>query len=67
MHEIAPAAGAIQETYDRVKRAYGSAIGRHRRDVVTPALLLDLPAARRNITKMADRIKKMPAGLRPHI
>jgi D-serine deaminase-like pyridoxal phosphate-dependent protein len=67
MHEIAPAAGAIQETYDRVKRAYGSAIGRHRRDVVTPALLLDLPAARRNITKMADRIKTMPAGLRPHI
>jgi D-serine deaminase-like pyridoxal phosphate-dependent protein len=67
MHEIAPAAGAIQETYDRVKRAYGSAIGRHRRDVVTPALLLDLPVARRNITKMADRIKKMPAGLRPHI
>ena len=67
MHEIAPAAGTIQETYDRVKRAYGSAIGRHRRDVVTPALLLDLPVARRNITKMADRIKKMPAGLRPHI
>jgi D-serine deaminase-like pyridoxal phosphate-dependent protein len=67
MHEIAPAAGAIQETYDRVKRAYGSAIGRHRHDVVTPALLLDLPAARRNITKMADRIKTMPAGLRPHI
>jgi D-serine deaminase-like pyridoxal phosphate-dependent protein len=67
MHEIAPAAGAIQETYDRVKRAYGSAIGRHRSDVVTPALLLDLPAARRNITKMADRLNKMPAGLRPHI
>ena len=67
MHEIAPAAGAIQETYDRVKRAYGSAIGRDRRDVVTPALLLDLPAARRNITKMGERIKKMPAGLRPHI
>lgn len=67
MREIAPAAGAIHETYDRVRRAYGSAIGRHRRDVVTPALLLDLPVARRNITKMADRIKKMPAGLRPHI
>jgi D-serine deaminase-like pyridoxal phosphate-dependent protein len=67
MPELAPAAGAIQETYDRVKRVYGSAIGRHRHDVVTPALLLDLPAARRNITKMADRLKKMPAKLRPHI
>src|SRR5690349_19480976 len=63
----APATGAIQETYARVKRAYGSAIGRHRHDVVTPALLLDLPAARRNITKMADRLRTMPGKLRPHI
>jgi D-serine deaminase-like pyridoxal phosphate-dependent protein len=67
MPEVARAAGAIHETYDRVKRAYGSAIGRHRLDVVTPALLLDLPVARRNITKMADRLEKMPASLRPHI
>jgi D-serine deaminase-like pyridoxal phosphate-dependent protein len=66
MHEVAPA-GVIHETYDRVKRAYGSAIGRHRHDVVTPALLLDLPVARRNIAKMADRLKTMPAKLRPHI
>ncbi|HSS93969.1 MAG TPA: alanine racemase, partial [Candidatus Dormibacteraeota bacterium] len=67
MPELAPAAGAIQETRDRVKRAYGSAIGRHRRDLVTPALILDLPTARRNIEKMADRLKTMPAKLRPHI
>lgn len=63
----APSAAAIQETYERVRRAYGSAIGRHRHDVVTPALLLDLPAARRNITKMGDRLKRMPGKLRPHI
>src|SRR6202030_1525483 len=67
MPELAPAAGAIQETYDRVKRAYGSAIGRHRHELITPALILDLPVARRNITKMADRLKTMPARLRPHI
>ncbi len=67
MPELAPAAGTIQETYDRVKRAYGSAIGRHRRELITPALILDLPVARRNITKMADRLKTMPARLRPHI
>src|ERR1700730_546202 len=66
MHEGAPA-GVIHETYDRVKRADGSAIGRHRHDLVTPALLLDLPVARRNIAKMADRLKTMPARLRPHI
>jgi D-serine deaminase-like pyridoxal phosphate-dependent protein len=67
MPELAPTAAAIQETRDRVKRAYGSAIGRPRHDLVTPALILDLPAARRNITKMADRLKTMPAKLRPHI
>ena len=67
MPELAPATGAIQETRDRVKRAYGSAIGRHRRDLITPALILDLPVARRNIEKMADRLKTMPAKIRPHI
>jgi D-serine deaminase-like pyridoxal phosphate-dependent protein len=67
MPELAPAAGTIQETYDRVKRAYGSAIGRHRRELITPALILDLPVARRNIAQMADRLKTMPAKLRPHI
>jgi D-serine deaminase-like pyridoxal phosphate-dependent protein len=64
---VAPAVGVIQETRDRVSRAYGSAIGRHRHEVITPALILDLPAARRNIEKMANRIKTMPANLRPHI
>lgn len=61
------AAATIQETYSRVKRIYGSAIGRHRHDLVTPALVLDLPVARRNIEKMAERLKSMPAKLRPHI
>ena len=68
MREVAaPAAAAIKDTYERVRRAYGSAIGRDRHDVVTPALLLDLPAARRNIDKMAARLKPMPGKLRPHI
>jgi len=64
---VAPAVGMIQETRDRVTRAYGSAVGRHRHDVITPALLLDLPAARRNIEKMANRLKTMPGKLRPHV
>jgi D-serine deaminase-like pyridoxal phosphate-dependent protein len=57
----------VKETHDRVKRAYGGAIGRHRHDVITPALILDLPAARRNINKMADMLTGMPAKIRPHI
>jgi D-serine deaminase-like pyridoxal phosphate-dependent protein len=57
----------IRETYDRVRRDYGSAIGRHRSEVITPALILDLPAAKRNIARMADRLATMPARIRPHI
>lgn len=64
---MATIADGFQETYDRVRRAYGNAVGRHRRDVITPALLLNLPAARRNIEKMAERMRALPAGLRPHM
>jgi hypothetical protein len=67
MSERLEGAGVLQEVQDRVWRAYGSAIGRHRLDVVTPALVLDLPAASRNISKMADRLRTMPAEIRPHI
>lgn len=57
----------MAEVSERVRRVYGSAIGRDRSEVVTPALLLDLPAARRNITKMGERTREMTAELRPHI
>lgn len=67
MTRVAGTADVVQEAQDRVRSAYGAAIGRHQHDVVTPALLLDLPAARRNVTKMADRMRAMPAALRPHI
>ncbi len=45
---------------------YG-AIGKPIQDVLTPALVLDLGAARRNIDTMAERMAVLPAGLRPHI
>jgi D-serine deaminase-like pyridoxal phosphate-dependent protein len=61
------AADVLQEAHDRVRDAYGGAIGRHRHDVVTPALLLDLSAARRNIEKMGERMRGLPADLRPHV
>ena len=67
MPEISHAAGVIEETRDRVKHAYGATIGKHRTEVVTPALILDITVARRNIQKMADRLKGMPAKIRPHI
>jgi D-serine deaminase-like pyridoxal phosphate-dependent protein len=67
MSEPPVVADVLEAVSDNVRRAYGAAIGRHRDDVATPALILDLPAARRNIAKMADRLTGMPAQLRPHI
>lgn len=46
---------------------YRDQIGRARDEVTTPALLLDLDVAKRNILKMADNFRALPAGLRPHI
>lgn len=45
--------------------AYRSSIGRPRRDVATPALLLDLEVLRRNMATMAGCLPG-PARLRPH-
>jgi len=46
---------------------YGSAIGRKRNELVTPALILDLEILRRNLALMAELMKTKPAKLRPHI
>jgi D-serine deaminase-like pyridoxal phosphate-dependent protein len=59
--------GLVVETRERIQREYGGAIGRRLAHVTTPALLLDLPAARRNIDRMADGLARLPAALRPHM
>lgn len=41
-------------------------VGRARSDLTTPALILDLDLARANIERMAERMREMPAELRPH-
>jgi D-serine deaminase-like pyridoxal phosphate-dependent protein len=46
---------------------YRSYIGRARHDLITPALILDLDLARKNITNMAEFMRTVPAKLRPHI
>jgi D-serine deaminase-like pyridoxal phosphate-dependent protein len=46
---------------------YRDQIGRARDEVTTPALLLDLDVAKRNIQTMADNFRDLPADLRPHI
>jgi D-serine deaminase-like pyridoxal phosphate-dependent protein len=57
----------IEEARSIVQRQYGGAIGHPIEDVTTPALLLDLPAARRNMQRMAEAMADLPAALRPHI
>jgi D-serine deaminase-like pyridoxal phosphate-dependent protein len=56
-----------EETRNVVRCHYGQAIGQPVETVTTPALLLDLPAARRNIQRMADQMASLPATLRPHV
>ncbi|MBX9680438.1 MAG: hypothetical protein K2X38_16895 [Gemmataceae bacterium] len=34
--------------------------------MLTPALMLDLPACERNLQRMADFFRERPAKLRPH-
>jgi D-serine deaminase-like pyridoxal phosphate-dependent protein len=62
-----PVVNVLDEMRDRVRNAYVGAIGRQRSELATPALVLDLPKARRNIERMADRMRTLPASLRPHI
>lgn len=57
----------LSATRERVLDEYGDEIGRDVTNVVTPALILDLPTASRNITHMAEEISKTRAGIRPHI
>jgi len=57
----------IQEARDLARRDYGRAVGQPVERVTTPALLLDLPAARRNIARMSVGMAALPAALRPHV
>jgi len=60
-------AAILQEAYDRARREYGGAIGQHRDELITPALVLDIDAAQRNIDRMADELRQMgKATIRPH-
>jgi D-serine deaminase-like pyridoxal phosphate-dependent protein len=64
MPDFAP---ILQEAYDRVRHEYGGAIGQHRDELITPALVLDIDAAQRNIDRMASELRQIGrATIRPH-
>lgn len=52
---------------EAIPEKYRSAIGKARHDLITPAMILDLDVARRNISTMADYMRGVSAKLRPHI
>jgi D-serine deaminase-like pyridoxal phosphate-dependent protein len=56
----------ITRLQEEVRKAYISAIGRPRQEIVTPALVLDLDVARQNIHTMAKCLAGHKAKLRPH-
>jgi len=57
----------LADSRDRVQRQYGYAVGMHRDELVTPALVLDIDAAQRNIDRMASELRGIgPATIRPH-
>ena len=58
---------AFDTVHEQWVDRYRDQIGRARDEVTTPALLLDLDVARRNILRMADNLRDLPARLRPHI
>jgi D-serine deaminase-like pyridoxal phosphate-dependent protein len=61
------AASLLAEYRDRAMRQYGQAVGRRREDLVTPALVLDIDAAQRNIDRMASELRRIgPTTIRPH-
>ena len=57
----------LQAAHEDVRRQYGDAIGRRRDELITPALVLDIDAAQRNIDRMAGELRTLGrATIRPH-
>ena len=57
----------IVEAHERVRDMYGSAIGRHTHDLVTPALVVDTDILRANLALMQSRLPGLHARLRGHV
>lgn len=57
----------LDDARDRVHRLYGGDIGKRREELTTPALVLDIDAAQRNIDHMASALAALGnATIRPH-
>lgn len=57
----------VDQAHERARALYGSAIGRKRNELVTPALILDLKIVRQNLAFMAEHMRNKHAKVRAHI
>ena len=62
-----PATQLITDAHDQVRTLYGSAIGRSKYDLITPALVVDPSIVRRNLEVMQQRLPGLHARLRGHV
>jgi D-serine deaminase-like pyridoxal phosphate-dependent protein len=69
MAHLSSASGAdpVTRNRERVLDLYGDDVGRPVTELLTPALVLDLRAAQRNIEKMARLLRPLGTGIRPHV
>ena len=57
----------LAQARERVRRQNGGAVGRSREELITPALVLDIDAAQRNIERMASGLQDIGSvTIRPH-
>jgi D-serine deaminase-like pyridoxal phosphate-dependent protein len=57
----------LAKAREQARLHYGGAIGARREELITPALVLDIDAAQRNIERMADGLREIGgAVIRPH-
>ncbi len=64
---LRPPSPLITDATDRVRELYGSAIGRGKYEVITPALIVEPTKVRRNLATMAARLPGLHARLRGHV
>jgi len=60
-------ASLITDAHDQVRDLYGSAIGRSKYEVATPALIVEPAILRRNLETMQARLPSLHARLRGHV
>ncbi len=64
---LRPPSALITDATDRVRELYGSAIGRSKYEVITPALVVEPAKVRQNLATMQARLPGLHARLRGHV